>query len=163
MTVLIAGNLCRCTGYRPIVDGYRTFCEVNSSRPGSSLIWFVSAAESCGTHLAWHFRSFMDLFQAAQPFPFQTVSNILHLFQNQPLWLHIFWYSVFHFCYLFISFLTMWSMLDISRILGITMWLLQCDSQLNLFMYIYISLSDICVLQKFFFSTFFFSFHFFCL
>uniref|UniRef100_A0A9J8ANH5 Aldehyde oxidase 6 n=1 Tax=Cyprinus carpio carpio TaxID=630221 RepID=A0A9J8ANH5_CYPCA len=21
------GNLCRCTGYRPIVDGYRTFCE----------------------------------------------------------------------------------------------------------------------------------------
>uniref|UniRef100_A0A8C1K1Z7 Aldehyde oxidase 6 n=1 Tax=Cyprinus carpio TaxID=7962 RepID=A0A8C1K1Z7_CYPCA len=29
----LAGNLCRCTGYRPIVDGYRTFCEVNSSRP----------------------------------------------------------------------------------------------------------------------------------
>uniref|UniRef100_A0A8C2D390 Aldehyde oxidase 6 n=1 Tax=Cyprinus carpio TaxID=7962 RepID=A0A8C2D390_CYPCA len=25
----LAGNLCRCTGYRPIVDGYRTFCEVN--------------------------------------------------------------------------------------------------------------------------------------
>ncbi|XP_065100704.1 aldehyde oxidase 3-like [Paramisgurnus dabryanus] len=23
----LAGNLCRCTGYRPIVDGYRTFCE----------------------------------------------------------------------------------------------------------------------------------------
>uniref|UniRef100_A0A8C1K3J6 Aldehyde oxidase 6 n=1 Tax=Cyprinus carpio TaxID=7962 RepID=A0A8C1K3J6_CYPCA len=28
----LAGNLCRCTGYRPIVDGYRTFCEVNSSQ-----------------------------------------------------------------------------------------------------------------------------------
>uniref|UniRef100_A0A8B9LPV3 Aldehyde oxidase 6 n=1 Tax=Astyanax mexicanus TaxID=7994 RepID=A0A8B9LPV3_ASTMX len=23
----LAGNLCRCTGYRPIIDGYRTFCE----------------------------------------------------------------------------------------------------------------------------------------
>lgn len=31
MNVPIAGNLCRCTGYRPIVDGYRTFCEVNSA------------------------------------------------------------------------------------------------------------------------------------
>ncbi|KAI7791254.1 aldehyde oxidase 6 [Triplophysa rosa] len=27
VTEALAGNLCRCTGYRPIVDGYRTFCE----------------------------------------------------------------------------------------------------------------------------------------
>ncbi|KAL2087932.1 hypothetical protein ACEWY4_016760 [Coilia grayii] len=29
ITETLAGNLCRCTGYRPILDGYRTFCEVS--------------------------------------------------------------------------------------------------------------------------------------
>ncbi|XP_076865614.1 aldehyde oxidase 6 isoform X2 [Brachyhypopomus gauderio] len=27
ITEALGGNLCRCTGYRPIIDGYRTFCE----------------------------------------------------------------------------------------------------------------------------------------
>ncbi|XP_034155428.2 aldehyde oxidase 1 isoform X1 [Pangasianodon hypophthalmus] len=27
ITQALEGNLCRCTGYRPIIDGYRTFCE----------------------------------------------------------------------------------------------------------------------------------------
>uniref|UniRef100_A0A8B9RLJ1 Aldehyde oxidase 6 n=1 Tax=Astyanax mexicanus TaxID=7994 RepID=A0A8B9RLJ1_ASTMX len=32
----LAGNLCRCTGYRPIIDGYRTFCEVCNCSNGNS-------------------------------------------------------------------------------------------------------------------------------
>ncbi|XP_028319779.1 aldehyde oxidase 6 isoform X2 [Gouania willdenowi] len=27
ITQALAGNLCRCTGYRPILDGFKTFCE----------------------------------------------------------------------------------------------------------------------------------------
>ncbi|KAM9493284.1 aldehyde oxidase 6 [Clarias gariepinus] len=30
ITQALGGNLCRCTGYRPIIDGYRTFCESES-------------------------------------------------------------------------------------------------------------------------------------
>ncbi|XP_054638746.1 aldehyde oxidase 6 isoform X2 [Dunckerocampus dactyliophorus] len=42
ITEALAGNLCRCTGYRPIVDGCRTFCqqEVNCCQ--------ISGGKDCG-------------------------------------------------------------------------------------------------------------------
>ncbi|KAF5880057.1 aldehyde oxidase 1-like, partial [Clarias magur] len=42
ITQALGGNLCRCTGYRPIIDGYRTFCESERCCQGRDVACWTS-------------------------------------------------------------------------------------------------------------------------
>ncbi|XP_049922243.1 xanthine dehydrogenase/oxidase [Epinephelus moara] len=73
------GNLCRCTGYRPILEGYRTFtkeggCCGGRGRDTGCCLTSGSAAERCSQEVD---DESMSLFSAADFTPFDPTQEVI--------------------------------------------------------------------------------------
>uniref|UniRef100_A0A673CXA8 xanthine dehydrogenase n=1 Tax=Sphaeramia orbicularis TaxID=375764 RepID=A0A673CXA8_9TELE len=84
----LAGNLCRCTGYRPIIDGCRTFCQEANCCQESGVTNCCINGENGNSDEAEYPQLFdKDQFQPLDPtqeliFPPELISNYCHWIFN---------------------------------------------------------------------------------
>uniref|UniRef100_A0A672GRA1 2Fe-2S ferredoxin-type domain-containing protein n=1 Tax=Salarias fasciatus TaxID=181472 RepID=A0A672GRA1_SALFA len=76
----LSGNLCRCTGYRPILEGYRTFTVVSTDSNGCCLTNGSAAERSLGEEEEEEVRGrsgATPLFNAAEFKPFDPTQEVI--------------------------------------------------------------------------------------
>lgn len=73
----LSGNLCRCTGYRPILDGYRTFCKVNCCKKKDSKCCLIDEADSTLSSDATGEGICTELFNPAEFMPLDSTQELI--------------------------------------------------------------------------------------